>query len=239
MYTGGRPYEPEACEKLSKNLKHKIKQMFTNNEMKRFVSTQKMSGGGGMSSQSVMSTQSMGERGSVDLDDDDIDFIVCQVWRSRCAITQRKFGGHATLVLTRWDANQPPTPYNLVLLMPHEAEKLAGIAGGESGDGKIVIVGYKESLPVEVIERIEARLRWAKKVYEDVYLSYDTSTGGKSIPLLSHIQDSVGNDSVVVTNSDEVKRGGRGKDKSAVHLFVIPLVFIVSAVIFKRLSSIR
>ena len=118
MYTGGRPYDPEACEKLSKNLKHKLKQMFINNEMKRFpkVSTQKMSVGGGVSTQSVVSTQSK----DVDLDDDDIDFIVCQVWRSRCAITQRKFGGHATLVLTRWDANQPPTPYNLVLLMPHE-----------------------------------------------------------------------------------------------------------------------
>ena len=245
-YTGGRPYEPEACEKLSKNLKHKLKQMFINNEMKRFskVSTQKMSGGGGMS------TQSVGERVSVDLDDDDIDFIVCQVWRSRCAITQRKFGGHATLVLTRWDAIQPPTPYNLVLLMPHEAEKLAGItgvesgvvmgdaAGGGTGDGKVV-VGYKESLPVDVIERIEARLRWAKKVYEDVYLSYDTSTDGKSTPLLSHIHDRVGSGDGVVTGSDEVKRGGRSKDKSYIHLLVIPLVFIVSAVIFKRLSSIR
>lgn len=92
-------------------------------------------------------------------------------------------------------------------------------------------------MPIEVVERIEARLRWAKKVYEDIYLSYDTSRGGKPTPLLSHIHDSVCGDGVVT--NDGGGGGRRSKDKLSVHLFAIPLVFIASAVIFKRLSSIR
>jgi hypothetical protein len=41
-------------------------------------------------------------------------------------VTLRKFGGQATLALTRWDPDQPPSPYNLVLLMAHELDKMIG-----------------------------------------------------------------------------------------------------------------
>ena len=52
--------------------------------------------------------------------------MTAKVWRSRCAITSRKFGAKATLVLTRWDPEQPPSPYNLVLLMTTELDKMVG-----------------------------------------------------------------------------------------------------------------
>lgn len=49
-------YEPEACEKLSKNLKHRMRQHFRNDELRRF-----------------------GTGEFTDFDDDDFDFIICQV----------------------------------------------------------------------------------------------------------------------------------------------------------------
>ena len=52
--------------------------------------------------------------------------MIAKVWRSRCAVTSRKFGAKATLVLTRWDPEQPPSPYNLVLLMTTELDKMVG-----------------------------------------------------------------------------------------------------------------
>jgi len=123
-------YSPETCERMSKNLKHKIRQLFKNNEIKRFQSDKE-----------------------IDLDDEDIEFIVQQMWGSRCAVTNRRFGGHLTLTLTRWDPNHAPTAANLVLMMQDQAEKL------------LVLKDSREALFGEaVVERIETRLRWAKQL---------------------------------------------------------------------------
>lgn len=86
----------------------------------------------------------------INLDDEDIEFIVQQVWKSRCAVTQKRFGGHIMLTLTRWHAHLPPTRDNLVLIMQDEAAKLA-----EQGSS---------AFPVETVERIESRLAWAREV---------------------------------------------------------------------------
>ena len=59
------------------------------------------------------------------LNDEDVEFVVQQVWNSRCAITHRRFGGHIMLTLTRWHADEPASAYNLVLIMQNEAAKLA------------------------------------------------------------------------------------------------------------------
>ena len=89
----------------------------------------------------------------INIDDDDVEFIVQQVWKSRCAITQKRFGGHIILTLTRWDATKPPTPDNLVLMMQNEADKLA--------------TKGKEAFPEDKVQKITARLAWAKQVCED------------------------------------------------------------------------
>ena len=41
-------------------------------------------------------------------------------------MTQKKFGGQTTLMLTRWDPNLPASPYNLVLLLSSELDKMIG-----------------------------------------------------------------------------------------------------------------
>ena len=64
VYTIGVTYEPETCEKLSHNLKHKIKQNFRNNELRRFTTDECVEF----------------------IDDDDLDFIICQVSCNLCVI---------------------------------------------------------------------------------------------------------------------------------------------------------
>lgn len=86
----------------------------------------------------------------VNIDDDDVEFIAQTVWKSRCVITQKRFGGHLMLTLTRWRADEAPTPYNLVLMMQDKAKIFA-----EEGKG---------AFPIEIVQRIEKRLEWAKKV---------------------------------------------------------------------------
>jgi len=117
-------YEPEVCERMSKNLKHKLRQTLKNFEFRRGYSPEEL-----------------------DIDEDDIEFVVQQVWHSRCAITGRKFGGHAPLVLIRWDKDHPPSPSNLVLLMQPYAE--------------LVTKGDMSFLKDEDKDRINMRLKWA------------------------------------------------------------------------------
>ncbi len=83
--------------------------------------------------------------------DEDLEFVVQQVWQSRCAITHRRFGGTIMLTLTRWDPSQPPSPYNCVLMMQQEAKHLL-----EQGPS---------FFPEETQLKIAKRLEWAKRVF--------------------------------------------------------------------------
>jgi hypothetical protein len=78
------------------------------------------------------------------------------VWKNRCAATQRRIGGHSALVLSRWDASEPPEIWNLVLLTQAEAAKLEEIG--------------QTAFPPEVAASITAKLGWAKR-----FLNYDES----------------------------------------------------------------
>ena len=148
---GGQPYEPESCERMSKNLRLKIRNGLKKNELERFQTTE-----------------------LVDLDDDELEFVVQQVWRGRCAITGKRFGGHAPLELTRWDPEKPPVASNLVLLA--HAERVA-----------VSTVGGKISLDVKMKSHITQRLDWAEKFIaigqndcsDGVYLTVDGSYKSK------------------------------------------------------------
>ena len=120
-------YVPEVCERMSKNLKHKLRQTLKNYEFRRGYSHE-----------------------DLDIDDDDIEFIVQQVWHSRCAITGRKFGGHAQLILVRWNEKELPSPSNLVLLMQPYADAM--------------VKGDMSFLKDDALNRINMRLLWAKAV---------------------------------------------------------------------------
>lgn len=91
------PLEPESTEAASKSFKHKMKQLLEANELRRY-----------------------GTKEYVNLDDEDIEFIVRQVWGSRCAVTHNRLGCHFPFTLARWNESLPPTPDNIILVTQRE-----------------------------------------------------------------------------------------------------------------------
>lgn len=92
------------------------------------------------------------------MDDEDIEFVVQQVWKSRCAVTGCRFGGHVILTLTRWDATKPPVMSNLVLMMQKEAQLLH-----ERG---------QQAFDSLTVEKIQSRLDWAKIYLEEQEIQF-------------------------------------------------------------------
>ena len=68
-------------------------------------------------------------------------------------MTNRRFGGHIILTLTRWRSDKPPTAGNLVLIMQDQAEKLASLGSGKA-------------FSPEVVKKIEQRLLWAEDIIQ-------------------------------------------------------------------------
>ena len=119
-------YEPDSCERMSKKLREKLHKSIIKSEKKRFNTPQ----------------------GDVNLDDDDLEFIVHTIWKSRCAVNGKRFGGHDSLVLTRWDPTLEPTCTNLVLV-------------SQSGLSILEDKGI-QGLPSQVQAEITNRLKWAR-----------------------------------------------------------------------------
>ena len=186
--------DAESTEATSKNFRHKMRQQFEANEMRLH-----------------------GTREHVNLDDEDLEFVIRQVWGSRCALTQNRLGSHHPFTLARWDPLRPPTVDNIILVTQGEliklerwrqqrageaqpvsaaaakreakrieneqkkerkkeqkrTDKAEAVAGKSPGDNAVVTVSVEkkekvtyaafELLPVDV-ERIEARLLWARAV---------------------------------------------------------------------------
>lgn len=94
-----------------------------------------------------------------------MEFIVSQVWRTRCAVTGRRIGGQSLMVLTRWNPNAPLTPYNLVLV---QQSVLPFVENLFSSSSEVTPQSSTENpLTPEVIQRINDRLNWAKTVCEN------------------------------------------------------------------------
>ena len=74
------------------------------------------------------------------------------------------------MILTRWYADQPPLPYNLVLMQRPYALLLED--GGHS------------ALPKECIARIEERLKWAEEVCRGAWIGSNNNSTIISTPTL-------------------------------------------------------
>lgn len=90
----------------------------------------------------------------VNIDDEELEFLIHQVWKNRCATTGLRIGGHAPLVLSRWNVDAPPTVSNLILTTQAEAVKLDTL-------------GRSEAIPRDVQNYITSRLLWARSVCQD------------------------------------------------------------------------
>jgi hypothetical protein len=125
------PYSPEPGDRLSKNVKHRVRQKLNATEKRLYGSCE-----------------------GLDLDDDDLEFIIQQTWGSRCAVSGGRMGGGALNVLCRWDPSLPPAPHNLVFVQPKYAEAMEARGGGAAA--------FSAEAEGEVRARIEARLRWCQ-----------------------------------------------------------------------------
>lgn len=90
----------------------------------------------------------------VNIDDEELEFLIQQVWKNRCATTGLRIGGHASLVLSRWNVDAAPSVSNLVLTTQAEATKLDEL-------------GPKSAFSESTFDYISKRLLWAKSVHED------------------------------------------------------------------------
>jgi hypothetical protein len=84
--------------------------------------------------------------GPVQIDGDDVEYLMTEVWRNRCAVTGDRLG--TVLELTRWDLSRPSTCNNMVLM-------------GKSSMQKHDAVG-QSSFSLDVRKRIESRLLSAR-----------------------------------------------------------------------------
>jgi hypothetical protein len=84
--------------------------------------------------------------GSVQVDCDDVEYLVAEVWRNRCAVTGSRMG--VVLELARWDLSLPSACHNLVLLCTKSIHAL-----DKHG---------KESFDISIRKKIEHRLATCK-----------------------------------------------------------------------------
>ena len=163
----GREFQPESCERLSRNLKHKLKEALKRTELQRFGGAAEAGGGGGGGGGGGEGTPALLQRDcdpqreeDVDLDDEDIEFVVHLVWQGRCALTAKRFGGHAPLVLVRWNASLSPSPTNLVLMIQTSANLLLK-------PENVGIDGIPLCFPPEFVKKVNTRLAWAETLRSD------------------------------------------------------------------------
>ena len=86
--------------------------------------------------------------GPAQIDHDDVEYLLAEVWRNRCAVNGDRLG--TVLELVRWDISKPSDSSNLVLMGQKALQKFDE-AYAQCGDGR-------ESVPVDVRKKIEARL---------------------------------------------------------------------------------
>ena len=152
-------YAPDTCERMSKKLREKLLKSLVKNEKKRFQNEE------------------------VDLDEEDLEFVVHTLWNSRCAVNGKRFGGHDSLCLTRWDPAKPPTCSNLVstiifpnlnLFMKIHTISINFVKVLVSQSGQHTIEIDRNSLPTDVRQRILRRLEWAENFCNDALLTWNS-----------------------------------------------------------------
>jgi tRNA A37 threonylcarbamoyladenosine dehydratase len=205
----GMPYSPEPGDRLSKNVKHRVRQKLNATEKRLY-----------------------GSCDGLDLDEDDLEFIIQQTWGSRCAVSGGRMGGGALNVLTRWDPALPSTPYNLVFVQPkYEAAIEASPTGGRGVD----------SFDAATKQRIEERLMWCRDMCAEFWpptplLSDYVDTNRKADGFrTAHAAAAASAGVVGCTGSDDSITMSKARLKQAVSVVsVVVLVMLNRSIVFPR-----
>jgi tRNA A37 threonylcarbamoyladenosine dehydratase len=151
---GGKPFSPMSGERVGRNVRHKMFQHFKNRErnVKNEVEEKyddKEEDGNIVKSSRLVNGFHIGQ---VEIDMDDVEYLLAEIWRNRCCVSGETLG--TVLHLSRWDYSKPANCQNIVLLGVKAMNKF-NEAFAKTGDGR-------ESVPVAIRERVEARLATCK-----------------------------------------------------------------------------
>ena len=144
-----QPVCPKVCEPTSKKLREKMLMAFRKREARRELGDKARPD----------------ECDWLDLQPSDIEFIVNDVWRGRCAVSRRKLD-RKPLCLCRWytarrfaDNKRPIGADCVVLMAPPLADQLdAALNADPSRKTAVAVLGE------DAVSNIDARLRWVHSV---------------------------------------------------------------------------
>ena len=97
--------------------------------------------------------------GPVEIDADDVEYIMAELWRNKCALTGERLG--TSMALIRWDRKRPAAPNNLVLMCTKAAKKFEN-DWDKLGDGR-------DGVEKEIRQKVESRLATCVLDAEDAY----------------------------------------------------------------------
>ena len=157
---GGKPFSPMSGERVGRNTRHRLFQHFKNREKKLCDEVEKdhprdADENDAAADDEVGRPQRVVNGswiGPVQIDGDDVEYILSEVWRNRCSVTGETLG--IVLEITRWDLSKPSNCQNLVLLTVKAMEAFDE-AAASTGDGR-------NSVPEGIRRKIEARLTSCK-----------------------------------------------------------------------------
>lgn len=140
---GGKPFSPMGAERVGRNVRHKLYQHLKSRE-KRFEDAHKSK----LKEGSEHYTTDGFYVGAVQIDPDDVEYLMAELWKNKCGISGERLG--TVLELHRWDKSLPAAPSNLVLMSIKTATKFEKDFEA-LGDGRL-------GVDVEVRGRVEKRL---------------------------------------------------------------------------------
>lgn len=140
---GGKPFSPVGAERVGRNVRHRLYQHLKSREKKledKLKSTLK-EGSENITTNGVYI-------GPVQIDPDDVEYLMAELWKNKCGLSGERLG--TVLELHRWDKTRPATPNNLVLMSIKFATKFEKDFE-KLGDGR-------DGVDSEVRRKVEARL---------------------------------------------------------------------------------
>ncbi|KAL7543446.1 hypothetical protein ACHAXR_012748 [Thalassiosira sp. AJA248-18] len=140
---GGKPFSPVGAERVGRNVRHKLYQHLKSREKKL---EEKL--GPTLKEGSENYTTNGIYIGPVQIDPDDVEYLMAELWKNKCALSGERLG--TVLELYRWDKRRPATPNNLVLISSKSAQKFEKDFD-EFGDGR-------EGVDAQLRRKVEARL---------------------------------------------------------------------------------
>ena len=140
---GGKPFSQMGAERVGRNVRHKLYQHLKSRE-KRFEDAHKSK----LKEGSEHYTTDVFYVGAVQIDPDDVEYLMAELWKNTCGISGERLG--TVLELHRWDKSLPAAPSNFVLMSIKTATKFEKDFE-VLGDGRL-------GVDVEVRGRVEKRL---------------------------------------------------------------------------------